>query len=260
MNHSLESKKEIAANERLAAVTWPALSTTRLGGWELRTAAGYSMRANSVLPAGQPGCSLTEAILHCEEHYERLGLAPTVFKLTEASEPPELDDALNERGYRRAEEVMVMRSMLPLQAPPETREGDRAVEFLPMEPWLAEFLRLNPGRKRHEKTMAQLLSRKEEMRLFACLMGDEAVVAMGMAVLAENAAGIYNIVTAPAHRRKGYAEQLMRGLLEEARMRGAESAFLQVLAENEGAVSLYAKLGFHEAYRQWYRVQEGHDG
>src|SRR5664279_2894578 len=41
---------------------WPPLRRAELGGWLLRAGAGFTGRANSVLPLGDPGIPLTEAV------------------------------------------------------------------------------------------------------------------------------------------------------------------------------------------------------
>jgi ribosomal protein S18 acetylase RimI-like enzyme len=43
-------------------------------------------------------------------------------------------------------------------------------------------------------------------------------------------------------------------LLDWAHRRGAAAAYLQVTAQNSGAIALYEGLGFTEAYRYWYRA------
>ena len=45
----------IEALERAAARHWQAPETERLGEWLLRAAAGFTGRANSALPLGDPG-------------------------------------------------------------------------------------------------------------------------------------------------------------------------------------------------------------
>src|SRR5664279_297523 len=52
--------------EAIMAEGWPPLERAELGGWLLRAGAGFTGRANSVLPLGNPGLSISEAIDHCE--------------------------------------------------------------------------------------------------------------------------------------------------------------------------------------------------
>ena len=48
----------------------------------------------------------------------------------------------------------------------------------------------------------------------------------------------------PAHRGGGVGEALMRGLADEARSRGAERVWLEVIEGNTAALRLYEKLGY----------------
>jgi len=60
--------------ERVMVEGWPPLERAELGGWLLRAAAGFTGRANSVLPLGDPGMPLSEAVDHCESWYDERGL------------------------------------------------------------------------------------------------------------------------------------------------------------------------------------------
>jgi len=51
------------------------------------------------------------------------------------------------------------------------------------------------------------------------------------------------------------APEVVASILGRARERGAGTAYLQVVAENQNAIALYAKLGFRDAYRYFYRVR-----
>jgi ribosomal protein S18 acetylase RimI-like enzyme len=44
-------------------------------------------------------------------------------------------------------------------------------------------------------------------------------------------------------------------LLRLARQRGAERAWLSVVADNAPALRLYEKLGFSPVYDYWYRIK-----
>ena len=52
--------------ERAAALHWQAPETEPLGEWRLRAAAGFTGRANSALPVGDPGLPLPEAVAAVE--------------------------------------------------------------------------------------------------------------------------------------------------------------------------------------------------
>jgi ribosomal protein S18 acetylase RimI-like enzyme len=70
-------------------------------------------------------------------------------------------------------------------------------------------------------------------------------------------AGLFEIATDAAERRRGHARRLMLSALKWARQRGARQAWLQVEADNRAALALYRSLGFVEIYRYHYRAQKG---
>ena len=55
---------------------------------------------------------------------------------------------------------------------------------------------------------------------------------------------IQTLAVSPAYRRGGLGRSLLRALLAEAYQRGARDVFLEVLADNEGALALYESEGF----------------
>ena len=55
---------------------------------------------------------------------------------------------------------------------------------------------------------------------------------------------LVGLAVAPAHQRRGVAEELVRAAVAEARRRGARKLSLRVLAGNAGARRLYERLGF----------------
>lgn len=73
--------------EEITLNTWPAEQSVLLQGWILRSAAGYTKRANSVNPlygADSSQVELTEQIKLAERYYEHAGLQ-SVFKITPTS-------------------------------------------------------------------------------------------------------------------------------------------------------------------------------
>ena len=64
-----------------------------------------------------------------------------------------------------------------------------------------------------------------------------------------------NVAVHPSHRRKGIAETLILGLIEELKTMESHCLTLEVRASNVPAISLYEKLGFSEIGRRknYYR-------
>ena len=68
-------------------------------------------------------------------------------------------------------------------------------------------------------------------------------------------ADIMNVAVHPDYRRKGIAEALVNGLVEELKRKESRCLTLEVRASNVPAIALYEKLGFSEIGRRknYYR-------
>jgi hypothetical protein len=88
----------IEALERAAARHWQAPDTESLGEWLLRAADGFTGRANSALPLGDPGRPLPAAVTAVESWYRRRDLRPMIV-LPQSAAPDHLENHLNERGW-----------------------------------------------------------------------------------------------------------------------------------------------------------------
>ena len=66
---------------------------------------------------------------------------------------------------------------------------------------------------------------------------------------------MFDVVTAPHARRRGYATLACASLLSWAWQHGAQTAYLQVTADNLTAIASYRKFGFAPVYSYWHRVQ-----
>ena len=63
--------------EKLSDLTWPAQEIVEYGKWRLRISDGFSMRANSVLPIGEPPIDLASAVDEITHIYREKKLKPT---------------------------------------------------------------------------------------------------------------------------------------------------------------------------------------
>lgn len=80
------------------------------------------------------------------------------------------------------------------------------------------------------------------------LLGDATGFLLGRAVAGE--AELLTLAVAPEARRRGIARALVAAFLAEAAARGAETAFLEVAADNAPAEALYRAAGFAQAGRR----------
>ena len=238
--------------EELSLSALPALQTVYLDGWVLRFSAGLTRRANSVNPLYAGAQTLEDDLHEAEALYVRRGL-PVIFKLTPASLPEGLDATLAERGYTREAPTAVQ--TLDLRAPPPARPQLSDLTETLTDAWLDAMFELSATPPRFRATQQQMLSRLAVPACFAALHVGGSVVSLGLGVLLSGWLGLFDIVTRPEQRRRGYAGQLIADLLAWAATRGATGAYLQVMRENAPALALYDRLGFREAYEYWYRVK-----
>lgn len=243
--------------EEITLNTWPAERTMLLEGWLLRSAEGYTKRANSVNPlygpeAGDDGIGLHRKISLAEQHYKEAGLEP-VFKITPFVRPAGLDEELARQGYLIVEPSSVrVRDLhnLPAKSTAYTVQicGELTSEWL--DPFSA-FVQLSD---KNRQTLHRMLSSLHLKQGYALLLKEGVPAACGLGVIQHGYLGLYDIITAPAYRRQGMAEELILGLLHWAGTQGATASFLQVVQANLGACALYDKLGYKEIYQYWYRV------
>ncbi len=240
--------------EQASLNAWPGLQQVLYDGWMLRFAGGYTKRANSVNPLFPSSLGLDEKIRFCEGRYAERGLPP-IFRLTSFAAPAELDPALADRDYRRVAPTSVMhRDLEPLAGPPagSVKLGEESAGD-----WLALFCQFSGSTLNEHQTHRQILESILGQTLFASLSDSGRAVACGLAVLEGDCVGLFDLVTDPACRNRGYGTELVSGLLAWARQHGARHAYLQVVEANAPARHLYAdKLGFRPLYRYWYRVAE----
>lgn len=238
--------------EELSLNHWPALSTLFYDGWVLRFADGYTKRANSVQPLYPSSRDLKEKVETCEKIYAENGLG-TVFKMTPFAEPESLDPFLAERGYAVVDPVLIQTMELRRLRPPDI--GTVEIKETITAEWIGHFCRLGGADPRFAGVMGRMLSNLRTKRGFATLAHEDRVIACGMAVVEREFVGLYDIVVDERFRGRGFGEQLVRHLLHWGKMCGAGYGYLAVIEENAPARRLYAKVGFADAYRYWYRVR-----
>ena len=232
---------------------WPALQTMHYDGWVLRFAAGYTRRANSINPLYPSSVDLPGKVSYCQGIYRSLGLA-TVFKLTAAAQPGDLDTFLSGQGYTREAETSVQALELNGLTPPQ-RTGF-ALQTAPEDGWLDAYCDLNRVDRRHLPAMRAIMHGYVSPVCFGTLRLGQDVAALGLAVLQGDCVWLFDIVTAAPFRRQGLGRDLVLHLLAWGKDQGATRSYLQVMLNNAPAQRLYAGLGYREVYRYWYRVRQ----
>lgn len=239
---------------RVTARAWQPVEREALGEWELRASAGFTRRANSALPLGDPGMPLDEALTRVRRWYGRRDLPAYIQTATGAEGTQELLCAeLEARGWLREVTAEVrVGALAPLADGPDGPPGtdpaaaahvrlDRACD----EAWLRRYQRFEePG-----PHVLRVLGAGPSV-WFASVAGDDGVpAAIGRCVVDGRWAGFMAVEVDPARRRRGLASAVMRALSQRALDEGASAAWLQVESDNEAARALYDGMGFATHHR-----------
>jgi N-acetylglutamate synthase len=242
-----EPPGELGGDRRLrsaSAATWPAIDTERLGDWQLRSSRGFTGRANSVLVAGDPGMASATAAGRAVEFYRR-HRRPALAQVVVGS-PGER--ALRDLGWieARPDEAdcwVMTRGIDPVAA--DWRADDVHVTGLTDEWLAAKFPAGAPD------GAAEVLGCGRSV--FASVRAaDGAVVGVGRGSVAGGHVGITALWVADSQRRKGIGTRLLEALIAWGRDEGADTAFLEVLADNLGARQAYRGSGFVDRYSYRY--------
>lgn len=245
---------------RVTARAWQPVESEPLGEWLLRAADGFTRRANSVLPLGEPGLPLDEALATVRAWYGRRGLPPYIQAATggEGTQEP-LCAALEDRGWVREVSTEVRVGALAPVADREAEVGRVRLTRSVDAAWLRRYQR--SGEPGPEVTRVLAAGPSVWFATVPSLTAGESVAdansaapaAIGRCVVDGRWAGFMAVEVAPASRRRGLATAVMTALARQALAEGASAAWLQVETDNDGARALYDRMGFtrHHLYHHY---------
>jgi GNAT superfamily N-acetyltransferase len=239
--------------ERIAARGWRGRETHQLGEWLLRAGGGWTGRANSVLPLGDPGVPLEDALRFVADWYAARGL-PARFQLP-LPLCADVDAELETRGWPAYNPTLLLTSDLGPVRRSLAAVDDVRVDVEPSAEWLDAYHYRGGALPEFAR---EVLVDADHPAFVSIDEGGE-VVAVGRAVVDDRWCGVTAIEVAVEHRRRGLATRLMRGLLDWAVELGARHIYLQVAEDNTAALELYRKLGFRLHHRYHYRWQPDSD-
>ena len=227
--------------EKLSDLTWPALEIIEYGEWRLRISDGFSMRANSVLPIGEPPIDLASAVDEVTSIYRENNLKPTFSIPLPIFD--ELDRYLEQRGWNiKIDANFLIRDIGAIEVSGHPQFSIEILDY-PSKEWL-EVNSDQPLEK---------IMRRYPARYGAIKSGEEVIAVGRIATL-----GSWSIVTRlfvnPSFRGKGLAKALMNNLLSAAVTDGATKVALQVDNENGAALALYQSMGFTTHHKFVYRI------
>jgi ribosomal protein S18 acetylase RimI-like enzyme len=248
---------EIDALERLADRCWPAPVHERLGDWYLRAAQGWTNRANSALPLGEPGLPLPRAVEAVTAWYHDRGLVPRITVPLPLRR--DVVDELTRQGWYAQPLVLVQTAGTATLATGD--DGADPVDLL--ERPGADFLAIVAARKQSLPVAAhEVLTGSVQVRFAEVRAADGALIGIARGAVDPGTVGptvgwlhLGLVEVAERARRRGVARQLSRTLAGWALGAGATRAVLQVEQHNEAAVALYQRLGFttHHTYVTYHQ-------
>lgn len=246
--HGAPLSLRIREIELAASATWPAAEQIHIGDWLLRATGKFTMRANSVLPLGEPpygnpGKPLQEAIAEVVAFYQERQLTP-LFHIPLPTYA-ELDEVLAQQGWLEKVSVLVMVADVKPPLLLNETKGIWEVTSTPTREWLS---------LQNDRGVEDIMKRAPAIYIGLRIDGD--LVAVGRGANYEKWTTLTRLFVHEDFRGRGLGRELMKRILGEVHLQGSTKALLQVSADNVVAIKLYESMGFSEHHRYLYRAYQ----
>lgn len=241
--------------EDLSLNAWPSHQIQIYDGWLLRFSYFYTHRTNCVEQIGASAIPLDEKVDYCEEIYRKWG-SPVIFKISPLL-PPSFDAFLADRGYHQEHRITNMVMDMETDYTPAPRTDFR-IDAVPLvaQSWIEALFDLKGTTNvLHRQVVPSMYAAIPKETICVSVRGGERIIGTGLGILDRDYVGVYAIHVASAYRRRHLADTIVRTILSEAQKQGVSHSYLQVVAGNTPAISLYKTLGFSALYDDWFRVK-----
>ncbi len=220
-------------------------------GWLLRVSPGEARRARSVNAHFGSTLPLPDKIAYCEKVYAQQGLPP-LFRMTPFVHPRDLGNALAARGYNAFAPTLVQ--ALTLESAPDVpaHDDDVTVTTPDARAFVDAVGDLRGSTAQQRDAHHERLSNSPLGKRFVAVHRDGRVVCAAQVAIEGALAGVFDVVTAENARGQGFATLACASLLSWAWQHGAQTAYLQVSADNAPALAIYRKFGFATVYAYHY--------
>ena len=243
---SFTTAESVRRCEHAALTALPARDRWELPGWLCSSDdGGFVARANSATPVPHPEpVSLPEVVAS----YAARGLPPLIRWTPQASDAAATD--LAGAAWRTWGEVLVMTRDLAATAPSTDGDPPTVAADVASPAWRDAYVAQYAAVERSARS--RLAEQAPAPKRYVRTERRGTTASVGLGTVVGGALGVFDVVTAPEHRRGGEAERIVTWLLTWGAREGADVAYLQVAADNAAAVALYRKLGFATAYTYVY--------
>jgi GNAT superfamily N-acetyltransferase len=168
-----------------------------------------------------------------------------------------LDTALESLGYEKLDQTTVKTIALTDGSFPLHEDVRTDDHFSP--DWIDGFIACNRLESK-KATVKNILNGIIVEKIVASVILEGKLVGFGFGALEEEHVGFFDIFLHQDYRGLGYGRRIMESILYQAKVRGAQFGYLQVMDNNYPANRLYENLGFKPFYKYWYRRRNLSEG